>query len=333
MTVKESNIAITFHESDWIGVDVSKETLVVYYGQTKRVQEYSNDEEGIQQFQQQLETLTHPAVVCEATGGYELMMALALHQQAIRVSVVNPRPVRDLAKGFGELAKTDAIDARMIAKYGATVEPKATVFATEIERELKSWLTRRQQLVEMMSMEKNRRHQVKGPTRDAIDEHITWLQEQIKQIDAQLQSLSKTSKTLKETQALLMSVKGIGKLISLSLPLLLPELGQLDRRQITALAGLAPFCRDSGQWHGKRRIWGGRSKVRCLLYMSTLSALRSNAGIKAYYQHLLAQGKQKKVAMIACMRKLLICLNAMMKTKQPWRDELVTVQFQASASG
>jgi len=270
------------------------------------------------------------AVVCEASGGYEWPMALHLHQVGLRVSVVNPRPVRDLAKGMGKLAKTDAIDARMTAIYGAVTQPAETVFASEAAEELKAWVTRRQQLVEMLSAEKNRRHQVRGPKRDDVDEHIEWLEGRIKQIDEKIKQLSESRSEWVERKAILESPKGIGPVISSSFLVLLPELGELNRRQIAALVGVAPFNRDSGTFRGKRKIWGGRAAVRSLLYLATLSALRCNGAIRAYYQHLLEKGKCKKVAIIACMRKFLICLNAMVKTKTLWDDDKVTAQFCSS---
>ena len=170
-----------------------------------------------------------------------------------------------------------------------------------------------------------------GHTRDAIDEHIDWLQERIHEIDQKLQELSKSCETVRRAQKLLLTVKGIGPLISVSLPLLLPELGKLNRRKIAALVGLAPFNRDSGRWRGKRCIWGGRASVRHLLYLATMTAIRCDPAIQAYYQQLLSRGKQKKVAMIACMRKLLVCLNAMLRTNQPWRHDQVTVHFPAAS--
>lgn len=311
----------------WIGIDVSKDRLAVYNSVTKAYQEYPNQSAGFIPLSQSLASLSNPALICEATGGYELDMALALHRQGYVVSIVNPRPVRDLAKALGRLAKTDKIDARMIAVYGEIVQPEATVFASETEQEMKAWLQRRQQLMDMMSAEKNRRHQARRRTKDAINEHIEWLEKQIKDIDEKLQQLSQCLPQLQEKQTLLQSVKGIGSVIATHLSVALPELGQLNRRQIAALVGLAPFNRDSGQYQGKRFVSGGRAAVRSSLYMATLSAVRYNPAIRAYYQHLLERGKCKKVALIASMRKLLVCLNAMMKTNQPWHDEQVTIRF------
>lgn len=315
----------------WIGVDVSKDALDVYDLSAETYTSYRNDAMGIEALAQALRKRPQAAVVCEATGGYEATMAVTLHQRGVRVSVVNPRPVRDLAKALSKLAKTDPIDAYVIAKYGEVTEPAATVFASEAERELKQWVHRRQQLVEILSAEKNRRTLlVNGPARDEVSEHIEWLEKKIKQLDEKIDTLSDSVSEWKERKAILRSPKGIGPLISASFLVLLPELGQLNRRQIAALAGLAPFNRDSGRFRGKRRIWGGRGAVRALLYMATLSALRSNPPIRAFYQQLLSRGKVKKVAVIACMRKFLICLNAMVKNNEPWDDNKVTAFFQTT---
>lgn len=312
----------------WIGIDVSKDKLDVHCLATGNHSQYPNNEVGIEVLSKQLLSLAHPFVVCEATGGYESLMALSLHQKGLAVSVVNPRPVRDLAKGLNQLAKTDAIDARMIALYGSIVQPAPTAFASTVEKELKAWVLRRGQLVEMMSAEKNRRKQLKGPAKDEVNEHIDWLKQRIRQIDEKIERLSESTTQWQETKAILQSAKGIGPVISSSLLVLLPELGKLNRRKITALVGLAPFNRDSGRYHGKRTIWGGRSSVRTLLYLALLSALQYNPPIRAYYEHLRARGKLKKVAIVACMRKFLICLNSMVKNSAVWNNNKVTAVFQ-----
>lgn len=210
------------------------------------------------------------------------------------------------------------------------MQPAVTVFASQVDQELKTWVTRRQQLVEIMSAEKNRRKQVRGPAKDSITEHIDWLNERIAKADEKIKQLSEATAQQHAQKALLQTTKGIGPVISASLLALLPELGQLNRRQITALAGLAPFNRDSGRYRGKRRIWGGRAAVRTLLFMAVMTAIRFNPPIRAYYQALTQRGKLKKVAMVACMRKLLICLNAMLKSQQPWDDDKVTAAFQTA---
>lgn len=314
----------------WIGIDVSKDKLDVHCLSTGRHRQYQNDEDGISALSEMLLAMAHPAVVCEATGGYESLMALRLHEAGLVISVVNPRPVRDLTKGFNQLAKTDAIDARMIALYGSIIKPPPTVFASAAEQELKRWVLRRGQLVEMMSAEKNRRKQLTGPSKDEVSDHIDWLKKRIQQIDEKIKQLSESTAKWQATKAILQSAKGIGPVISSSLLVLLPELGTLERRKITALVGLAPFNRDSGCYQGKRTIWGGRASVRTLLYLATLSALRYNPPIRAYYEHLKAKGKCKKVAIVACMRKFLTCLNAMVKNSENWDDNRVTAVFKTT---
>lgn len=259
-------------------------------------------------------------------------MALTLYHADIRISVVNPRPVRDFAKAMKKRAKTDALDAYVLAHYGRVMTLAASVFASEVERELKAWVTRRSQLVEILSAEKNRRQQLTGKLKDSVQTHIDWLKEQIEQLDKDIQRLSETKAEWRERKAILQSPKGIGSVISTGLLVHLPELGQLNRKEITALAGLAPFNRDSGRFRGKRMIGGRRAAVRTLLYMATLVAVRHNPPLRAYYQHLLAKGKLTMVAMVACMRKLFICLNAMVRDNRSWDDDKVTAFFKIASS-
>ena len=314
---------------EWIGIDVSKGKLDLYELSHQRHLEFKNTEAGIEALLKQVSSHSNVAVVCEATGGYEQKMAQRLNDAGIRVSVVNPRPVRDLARALSKLAKTDPIDAYVIAKYGEVAEPAATVFASKIAKELKGWVTRRQQLVEIISSEKNRRTLLcEGLIRDALDKHIAWLTAEVKEIDQVIRTLSESTHEWREKKKILRSPKGIGPLISASFLVLIPELGTLNRKQVAALAGLAPYNRDSGQFRGHRKIWGGRSAVRSLLYMATLSALRANPPIRRFYQHLLEKGKAKKVAIIACMRKFLICLNSMVKNNEEWDDYKVTALLQ-----
>ena len=258
-------------------------------------------------------------------------MATTLAAYGCRVSVVNPRQVRDFAKASGILAKTDALDARVIARFGRLLQPPATVFASEAAQQLQDWVRRRQQLVEMLSGEKNRLQQLKGRNKavlqDEVEAHIEWLKDRIQQLDEKIEHLSQQPSQWRKDKALLTSVKGIGPVVSTTLLADLPELGQLNSKQIAALVGLAPFNRDSGRYRGKRTTWGGRTTVRSALYMATLVAVRHNPPLKAVYQHFLEQGKEKKVALIACARKLLTCLNAMLKSRTPWQDELVTARY------
>lgn len=315
----------------WIGIDISKDTLAIYDLLEGHFSELSNDVAGIKTLTERL--LQYPScfVVCEATGGYETEMALALHQSSIPVSIVNPRPVRAFAQAAKKLAKTDAIDAFVIAKYGETFTPSVTVFSSTADQELKAWIIRRQQLVEMRSAEKKRLKQVQGPSKDTIQQHIDWLTERVEEIDQKVKQLSEATAAQRERKALLQSVKGIGPVISASLPAILPELGKLNRQQIASLVGLAPFNRDSGRYNGKRRIWGGRTMARTLMYLAAMSARRYSPPMKAYYDHMIAKGKPKKVALIACARKLLVCLNAMVKTNQPWQESKVTTVFQSAS--
>ncbi|MBE9065011.1 IS110 family transposase [cf. Phormidesmis sp. LEGE 11477] len=314
---------------EWVGIDVCKAKLDAYVLSKQAYRIFENTEAGIVKLIAWLRTYENVQVVCEATGGYEAAMARQLHAASLPVSVVNPRPVRDLARALSKLAKTDPIDAYVIAKYGEVTEPAPTVFVSELEDELKQWVTRRQQLVEILSAEKNRRTLLlRGVARDEVNEHIEWLEEKIKQLDGKIDTLSESTAEWRSRKAILRSPKGIGPVISASFLVLLPELGKLNRGQIAALAGLAPFNRDSGKFRGQRKIWGGRGSVRALLYMATLSALRSNPPIRLFYQHLLEKGKVKKVAIIACMRKLLICLNSMVKNNEMWDDYKVTALLQ-----
>ena len=317
----------------WVGIDVSKAKLDVYDLSSQRYAQYDNREVGIAHLVQSLLTVEDVAVVCESTGGYESLMARRLHHQGLRISVVNPRAVRDLAKGFNQLAKTDRIDAKMIATYGAVIRPQAVALASATDEELKGWLMRRRQLVEMLSAEKHRRQQLShGPIRAVVSAHIDELESRIQEADQQSKNLSESNAHSSELKTMLLSVKGMGPLISSSLLVLLPELGQLNRKPITALVGLAPFNRDRGQFRGKWRIWGGRDSVRTLLYLAAMSACRYNPPIRADYEHLRAQGKAKKVALIACARKLLVCLNAMVRTQSGWDETKVTAVFQPSCS-
>jgi transposase len=315
----------------WLGIDVSKDSLDVYAPTPPSSTRYKNNREGIDQLWQALSERSDWAVVCEASGGYETLMATTLAAHGCRVSVVNPRQVRDFAKASGILAKTDALDARVIARFGHLFQPPATVFASEAAQQLQDWVRRRQQLVEILSGEKNRLQQVKGRHQavltDDVEAHIEWLKDRIAQLDEKIEQLSQQSSQWRQDQALLTSVKGIGPVVATTLLADLPELGQLNSKQIAALVGFAPFNRDSGRYQGKRTTWGGRATVRSALYMATLVAVRYNPPLRACYEHLRSRGKEKKVALIACARKLLTCLNAMLKSRTPWQDELVTARY------
>jgi transposase len=267
-------------------------------------------------------------IVLEATGGYESAVAAALALAGLPVAVVNPRPVRDFAKATGQLAKTDKLDAANIARYGAALRPtlKLMPMPDEQATELRYTMERRRQIVAMITMEQNRQSQAGVPwkVRQEIAEHVTFLKKRLSDTDKQLLDQIKASPIWREKADLLLSVPGVGPATTAAVIAALPELGSLCRRKIAALVGVAPFASDSGKKRGQRHIWGGRAGVRCALYMATLSATRHNPVIRAHYQQLLSRGKRKKVALVACMRKLLTMLNAMLKNNTPWKEPATT---------
>ena len=319
---------------NWVGIDVSKAKLDVYEIHSAQSQRFSNDSEGIAQLHQWLTQFPPASVVCESTGGLERLAAETLSGRGIPVSIVNAAQIHNFAKASGVLAKTDTLDARTIARYGDCFKPAPTVFASEQAQALKAWLVRRKQLSNTLSEEKNRLGQLSGRrqagVRAQVEAHIQWLNEQIKAAEAEIEALAEQQAQWQADRALLLSVKGIGKVISISLLVHLPELGKATNKQIAALAGLAPFNRDSGNYKGKRTTSGGRAPARSALFMAAMVAVRHNPPIKAFYNHLLARGKTKKVALIACARKLLSCLNAMLKHRTEWQEERVTAFFSST---
>ncbi len=286
--------------------------------------EWGNDEAGRVAVREWVVQREPELVVVEASGGYEaaIVSELVAHGQA--VAVVNPTRVRAFARAEGLLAKTDKIDARLIARFGATMNPKVQARRTQDQLELTQWVTRRRQLVLMVSAEKNRLDTVAPDVREHINRHIAWLQADIEALQEQISQAIATNSLWTERAKQVESVPGIGPITAATLLADLPELGQLNRQEIAALVGVAPFNHDSGKHRGKRRIFGGRTSVRSVLYMATLSATRHNPVIKSFYQHLLKQGKVKKVALTACMRKLLVILNTMVKSGQLWNPPKIS---------
>ena len=258
-------------------------------------------------------------VILEATGGLEVAVASALATAGIAVAIVNPRQVRDFARATGRLAKTDRLDAELLARFGEMVRPAARPLANGQAQVLEALVTRRRQLVEMLTAEKNRRTNAPKVLHRSIDEHIRWLEKRLSGFDEELAELTRNTPLWRERDELLRSVPGVGKVLLSTLLAQLPELGMLNRKQIAALAGLAPFNRDSGKLRGSRCIWGGRAQVRRVLYMATVTAIRSNPIIKAFYLRLRANGKHAKPALTACMRKFLVILNAMLHYKTHWQ--------------
>jgi transposase len=307
-------------EAKFVGIDVSKATLDIDCLPKSAAQQFNNDVEGIKALVKLLKDSGAERIVLEATGGYETAVAVALAAAGLPVVVMNPKRVRDFAKASGILAKTDRIDARVLALFGQVIAPPLRILPDETQRELAQLLDRRMQLVSMRAQEKARLSAALAVATDDIKEHILWLNKRIDTFDDDLNKRLRKEDVWKDKVALLDSVPGIGKVSIFTLLARLPELGTLNRGQIAALVGVAPFNDDSGKRRGQRYIRGGRADVRCVLYMATLTAKRCNPTIKSFFDRLTAAGKPFKVAMTACMRKLLTIINVIMKQKNPWEN-------------
>lgn len=302
------------------GIDVSKQHLDLAFDPTREHQRFTNDAEGCAALIQALRNASVTRIIIEATGGYERLIVTELLGAGLPVFVVNPRQVRDFAKAMGQLAKTDRIDAQVLARFGQVASLQPRQMPDENAAALQELLARRRQLVVMRTAESNRLAMANSKrVRRSIEQVVKSLERQLEQIDRDLDKLIKDSPAWREREDLLTSVPGVGKTTARTLVAELPELGKCSRQQIAALVGVAPINRDSGQYRGRRMVWGGRSSVRAVLYMATLTAARCNPVLKAHYQRLLAAGKRKKVALVACMRKLLTMLNAMVRENHHWR--------------
>jgi transposase len=302
----------------FVGIDVSKRTLdVATTTGTKR--QVANDEVGIAALVAELSTLRPTLVVLEATGNYQAGLVAALVVAKIATAVINPRQARDFAKAMGQLAKTDAIDAAVLARFAQAIrpEPRTPVDAETVA--LDALLTRRRQVVGMITAETNRLQQSAATVRTKIETHINFLRKELADINRELDEAIRNSPVWREHEDLLRSVPGVGRVLASTLLGELPELGKLNRKQMAKLVGVAPLNRDSGMMRGKRTVFGGRASVRKALYMATLSATRSNPLIRSFYQRLCQLGKPKKVALVACMRKLLTILNSMMRDQKQWK--------------
>jgi transposase len=306
----------------FVGIDVSKRWLDVAIRPEGESQRVAHSEEGIAGLIARLENLQPTLIVLEATGGLEMPLVAALAVARLPAVVVNPRQVRDFAKATGTLAKTDALDASVLAHFAQAVRPELRPLADAETQALGGWLTRRRQLVEMLVAERHRLNTSALALQPGIREHITWLQMRLGGVDEELAKAVKASPCWREQDELLRSVPGVGPVLAVTLLAELPELGRLDRKQIAALVGVAPFNRDSGQFRGKRAIKGGRASVRAVLYMGALAAAQHNPIIRALYRRLLSVGKPKKLALVACMRKLLTILNAIVRNGTLWRPAL-----------
>ena len=307
-------------EARFVGIDVSKAQLDVAVRPTGKRWTLPYDQTGIEGLIPQIVDLEPALVLLEATGGLELPLVAALAAAALPVVVVNPRQVRDFAKATGTLAKTDTLDAGVLAHFADAVRPEVRPLKDAETQVLNSLTARRHQVMTMLVSEKNRLGTAIGAVSPRIEAHIAWLEQELSDLDKGLRQTLRRSPVWREKDDLLRTVPGVGEQISLTLLANLPELGTLNRRQIAALVGVAPYNRDSGTLRGKRAVWGGRSRVRAVLYMGALVASRHNPAIRDFYQRLLAAGKPKKVALVASMRKLLVILNGMLKHGSPWCD-------------
>ena len=307
-------------EARFVGIDVSKAQVDVAVRPTGKRWTLPYDETGIEGLIPQIVDLEPALVLLEATGGLELPLVAALAAAALPVVVVNPRQVRDFAKATGTLAKTDTLDAAVLAHFADAVRPEVRPLRDAETQALNSLTARRHQVMTMLVSEKNRLGSAIGAVSPRIEAHIAWLEQELSDLDKGLRQTLRRSPVRREKDDLLRTVPGVGEQLSLTLLANLPELGTLNRREIAALVGVAPYNRDSGTRRGKRAVWGGRSRVRAVLYMGALVASRHNPAIRDFYQRLLAAGKPKKVALVASMRKLLVILNSMLKNGSPWCD-------------
>lgn len=307
-------------ERIFVGIDVAKQHLDIHVRPTDERFRLLRDEAGLGNLVERLRPLGPVLVVLEATGGYEVPVAAALGSAGLPVAVVNPRQIRDFARATGQLAKTDTLDALIIALFAEAVQPEARPLPTAQAQALGELVARRRQLTDMLGAESNRQQQAHDPRlQRRIATHIRWLTKALAELEADLDDTIRSSPLWRAQDNLLQSVPGVGGVTAFTLIADLPELGLLDRRKIAALVGIAPLNRDSGAWRGRRMIAGGRPTVRCVLYMAALTAIRFNPVIAHFYQRLTAAGRPKKVALIAAMRKLLTMLNAILRDQRPWQ--------------
>jgi len=305
----------------FIGVDVSKARLDCAT-ESGEATSHPNDREGIELVVSWCKKLPPSCIVVEATGGFEIPLVSELAAADLPVVVVNPRQVRDFAKATGRLAKTDQLDAAVLAAFGAAVKPARRPLKEEENYLLEALVTRRRQLLDMVVAEENRLRGTRSQrVRKDIEKHLRWLKKRLLDVDSDMRDMIRASDVWRERDELLQTVPGIGPATSARLLASLPELGTLDRKQIAALAGVAPFNRDSGTLRGTRTCWGGRATVRTALYMAALVASRHNPAIREFYNRLVTRGKAPKSALVACMRKLLVTVNAMLRNRQPWSAE------------
>jgi transposase len=307
----------------YVGIDVAQDQLDIATT-ADHVWSVKHHPRAMAALARRLQKLSPARIIVESSGKLEQELVVVLAEAKLPVVVVNPRQVRDFAKATGVLAKTDRIDARILARFGEAVKPEVRALPDEQARDLMAHVARRRQLHQMLRAERHRLLRVARPLKKSLERHIAYLEKQLAKLDEDLHDAIRQTPIWQESFDLLQSVPGIGPTTAATMIAELPELGRLSRHEIAALVGVAPFNRDSGKWKGKRSTWGGRSSVRSALYMATLVATQYNAYIRAYYQRLLTRGKAKKTALVACMRKLIVILNSMLKNHQPWNPKIQT---------
>ena len=306
-------------DKSFVGIDVSRDRLEVYVRPLGDRWWVPNTTQGRAVLVERLAALAPELVVLESTGGLERAVARTLQEAGIPTAVVNPRQIRDFAKATGRLAKTDALDAEVLARFAEVIRPEPRSLADVGTSRLRELVVRRQQLIKMVTAERNRLKRASPNMKPRIRRHLEWLKGEIASLDEEIEAMKLEREEWRQRDRLLRSVPGVGPVLSAALLGCLPELGELRGKEVAALVGVAPFNRDSGRWRGKRGIWGGRAVVRAVLYMATLAATKWNPVIRGFYLRLIQAGKPVKVALVACMRKLLVILNAIVRDGQPWR--------------
>lgn len=302
----------------YIGIDISKEKLDVAITNNNSLLQFSNDQIGFKELVKILPNKNYTLIVIEATGGYERQIANYLRRKKFNVAIVNAKRVRDFSKASGKFAKTDRIDAKIILMFGKAFNPIPQPLASEEEEKRHQTISRRNQLVRIITMEKQHLEHASELVKKSINKHINFLEKELTLIEELLEKLFNQDSILKDKLERLDEIKGVGKITAINILTHMPELGTLSHKEASALAGVAPFNKDSGQSKGKREIWGGRAPVRAALYMAILTARKFNPALKKFYDHLIKKGKLKKVAMVACMRKLIIIMNAMLRDGTRW---------------
>lgn len=310
-------------EELFVGIDISKKAMDIAIFPDGNLRSLKNDGEGIKTLVKDMKCRKPETIVLESTGGMELRAAYALAGAKLPVTVINPRQVRDFAKAKGILAKTDAIDAKVLALYAKVIRPEIRPLKDKQTREVSELLTRRNQFLVMVVSEKNRLDLAPKSVKPSLKSHIKWMEKEILKLNGKLEKAMEEDDEIRKKSAILSSMPGVGPRLSQAIIGYLPELGSLNRKKVAALVGVAPFNRDSGGKKGKRFVWGGRERLRKILYMATLASTKWNPVIKEFYERLIKNGKPAKVALTACMRKLLVILNAMVKTGKCWGDNQV----------